>query len=120
MLTLPQLVSWLYFPDPPRHLYIMKKNKFESLRALQFYHGTTEHAGSENTCISRLLQHVVEPMFAAWETEELLTIKVADLSLAEILRTRHLRIPMSLCLLGFVAGAVSGNAIKCSFQFNDV
>jgi len=49
-----------------------------------------------------------EKIFAAWETEEL-----TDLSLSEILLTRHLRIPMLLCWLGFMAGAVSGNAIKC-------
>lgn len=56
---------------------------------------------------------LADELFRAYEIESLLSKTVEDASIVEVLRTRHLRIPFFLCWFAMIAGAVSGNALKC-------
>jgi hypothetical protein len=45
VVALPQLLTWRYFPQSPKYLYIQKRDEKGALESILFYHGTTEYAG---------------------------------------------------------------------------
>ena len=46
VLALPQLLAWRYFPSTPKRQYLVAQDKKKALKSMQFYHGTTERAGT--------------------------------------------------------------------------
>ena len=47
VLTLPQLLSWRYFPRSPKYLYIHEAKPVEALKSLKWYRGEDVNSGRE-------------------------------------------------------------------------
>ncbi|CAM6001211.1 unnamed protein product [Sphagnum balticum] len=105
--ALPQLLTWQYFPSPPKYLYLEKHDEKRALASIEYYHGVTNYASREFRSEVNKLNATGE-LFAHYDNESRLSKNVPTVPLWQVLHTRQLRIPMLICLLAELSYAVGG------------
>ncbi len=103
--ALIQIVLTPFFPKSPKFLYISEKKPTEAESAVRFYHGN----------------HVdIKGVLEEYDREAQLTEKnpedKAEPSMAELWRTRHLRLPFVICIAMVLSAECSGADITSQYS----